>query len=262
MLIDIGANLTARAFRGDVDEVIARARAAGVGRMIVTGLTVELSWRAARLARRYPGILSSTAGIHPHNARTCNATTIAELRRLAELEEVVAIGECGLDYNRNFSPPDVQRRWFAAQLALAEELDMPVFLHDRDAHDDFVAILRQHRVRGVVHCFTGSRRALETYLQLGLHIGITGWICDDRRGRHLRDLIRLIPEDRLMVETDAPFLLPRDLPERPLRARRNEPMYLPHVLDRVARSADRAPARLAKSTAAAASALFGLSPPA
>jgi TatD DNase family protein len=259
-LVDIGCNLTARAFRRDVDAVISRARDAGVARMIVTGLTVELSWAAHRLASRYPGVLTSTAGVHPHNARTCNSTTIGELRELAGREGVVAVGECGLDYNRNFSPPEVQRRWFVAQLELAAELGLPVFLHERDAGDDFTAIVGEHREAltggGVVHCFTGDRAALGRYLALDLHIGITGWICDERRGRHLSELVRDIPAGRLMVETDAPFLRPRDLAEAPIARRRNEPMNLPHILARVARARSQSPCELAATTTATAERLF------
>ena len=257
-LIDIGCNLTARAFRPDVDQVIARARAAGVDRMIVTGLSAEVSWAAHRLASRYPGVLWSTAGVHPHNARRCDRTTLGELRRLAGRDTVVAVGECGLDYNRNFSPPEVQRRWFVAQLELAAELSMPVFLHERDAGADFTAIASEHRAAlagGVVHCFTGDRAALERYLDLDLHIGITGWICDERRGAHLLELVRDIPADRLMVETDAPFLRPRDLPPD---TRRNEPVNLPHVLARVARARGEPPGDLAATTTATAERLFGI----
>ncbi len=260
-LIDIGVNLTARAFAGDLEQVIARARAAGVVQMVVTGLRVELSWAAHRLAGRYPGVLFSTAGVHPHNARECNATTIGELRTLAARDNVVAIGECGLDYNRNFSPPAVQRQWFAAQLALAAELKLPVFLHERDAADDFAAILTEHRDAlpgAVAHCFTGSRATLERYLAMDLHIGITGWICDERRGTHLLDDVLLIPPGRLMVETDAPFLRPRDLPGND---RRNEPALLPHVLERVARALDRPPADVAAETTSTARAFFGLPTP-
>lgn len=260
-LIDIGVNLTSKRFRHDLGQVIARARSAGVARMVVTGLTVPLSWAAYELARTRPGELYCTAGVHPHNARTCDRDTIESLRRLAGREPVVAIGECGLDYNRNFSEPKVQREWFAAQLQLACEVGLPVFLHERDAHKDFLAIMREYRsglVGGVVHCFTGKAFALERYLELDLHIGITGWICDDRRGAHLRPLVGRIPHDRLMIETDAPFLLPPALLRDGRRDRRNEPAFLPHVLRQVARSTRRPVEQVARQTSAAADALFGL----
>jgi TatD DNase family protein len=159
---------------------------------------------------------------------------------LASFPQVVAIGECGLDYDRDFSPRDQQRAAFESQLELAAELRKPVFLHQRSAHDDFARMLQNARPRlagGVVHCFTGDERELDCYLELGLCIGITGFICDERRGMHLQRLVRRIPPERLMIETDAPFLLPRDLAS--VRGRRNEPAYLPHVAKSVARHAGR-----------------------
>lgn len=262
-LVDIGVNLTHKRFRADLDDVIARARAAGVTAMVVTGTSLAGSWAAWELARTRPDVLSSTAGVHPHNARECGDRTLAELRDLAGRPEVRAIGECGLDYDRNFSPPDVQRRWFAAQVDLAAELSMPLFLHERAAHADFLAILRERRAAlpaAVIHCFTGDAAELERYLEIDLHIGITGWICDDRRGSHLRDLIGRIPPERLMIETDAPFLLPRDL-TRPPPGRRNEPALLPHVLDRVALSAGRPREVMARTTSETARRFFRLDPP-
>ena len=259
-LVDIGVNLTHKRFRADLDDVIDRARAAAVATMVVTGTSLAGSWAAWELARTRPDVLSSTAGVHPHNARECTERTLDELRDLAGRAEVRAVGECGLDYDRNFSPPAVQRRWFAAQIELAVELSMPLFLHERAAHADFLAILRERRAAvpaAVVHCFTGDAAELEHYLELDLHIGITGWICDDRRGQHLRDLIARIPPGRLMIETDAPFLTPRDLP-RPPPGRRNEPALLPHILDRVAAAACRPREEVARTTTEAARCFFGL----
>ncbi len=258
-LIDIGVNLTSKQFREDLPDVIERALTAGVRYMIVTGLTAPLSQAALELARTRPGVLCSTAGVHPHNARTFDRHTQSELRSLARSPEVVAIGECGLDYDRDFSPRDQQRAAFEAQLELAIELQKPVFLHQRSAHDDFERILRQARPRlvgGVVHCFTGDERELDCYLELGLCIGITGFICDERRGQHLQKLVGRIPPNRLMIETDAPFLLPRDL--KHARGRRNEPAYLPHVAASVARYAGRAEAELRRSTTSTAFELFKL----
>jgi TatD DNase family protein len=258
-LIDIGVNLTSKQFREDLPEVIERALAAGVRYMIVTGLTAPLSQAALELARTRPGVLCSTAGVHPHNARTFDRHTQSELCNLARSPQVVAIGECGLDYDRDFSPRDQQRAAFEAQLELAAVLKKPVFLHQRSAHDDFERILRRARpglVGGVVHCFTGDQRELDCYLELGLCIGITGFICDERRGQHLQKLVARIPPERLMIETDAPFLLPRDLKQA--RGRRNEPAYLPHVAASVARYAGRDETELRRSTTATAFALFGL----
>ena len=222
-LVDIGANLTHDSFDQDRDEVLARARAAGVRQMVLTGSTVPESHAAAALAAAHAGELYATAGIHPHHARELDAGSIPALRGIAAAPQVVAIGECGLDYYRNFSPHEDQERAFAAQLELACELGMPAFLHQRDAHERFVAILREHRprlVRAVAHCFTGTAAELDDYLALDLHIGITGWICDERRGLHLRELVKRVPVERLMLETDAPYLSPPGAP------RRNEPRWV------------------------------------
>ncbi|MGH8259697.1 MAG: TatD family hydrolase [Steroidobacteraceae bacterium] len=263
-LIDIGVNLAHDSFDRDRSEVIARAHAAGVAQMIVTGASGASSRQALELARAHPGVLYATAGVHPHHASELDDALAAELERLILDPAVVAFGECGLDYYRDFSPRDVQRRAFARQLELAARARKPVFLHQRDAHADFIAILREHRgalAGGVAHCFTGTGDELAEYLRLGLAIGITGWICDERRGAHLLPLVREIPAERLMVETDAPYLLPRDLIRRPT-SRRNEPAFLPHVVRAVATARGVAPEALARTTTAAARDLFALAAPA
>ncbi|MDF3065143.1 MAG: Deoxyribonuclease TatD [Polyangiaceae bacterium] len=257
-LVDIGVNLTSKQFSADLPQVIARALAADVRFMIVTGLTAPLSRAAVALARSRPEALCCTAGVHPHNASSLDPLALAELRQVARAPEVVAVGECGLDYDREFSPRDQQRQAFECQLELAAELGKPVFLHERSAHEDFLSILKNARARlvgGVVHCFTGDERALTAYLELGLCIGMTGFICDERRGTHLQALVRRVPPEQLMIETDAPFLLPRDLR---LRERRNEPCHLPHVAKSVARFADRDEADVRRDTTATAFRLFGL----
>lgn len=260
-LIDIGANLTSKSFRHDLPSVIERAVAAGVHSLIVTGTSLAVSRAAVDLAEQPAGAaLFATAGVHPHHAVEATADWLAELRALAGRGRVVALGECGLDFNRNFSPEADQLRCFRAQLELAAELRLPVFLHERDAHDAFLGILRQHRMHlagAVVHCFTGTRAQLDAYLSLDLHIGITGWVCDDRRGRDLFDLMPAIPHDRLMIETDAPYLLPRNMPSLP-RDRRNEPAFLPYVLKAVAAARGEDPAVTAAATTATARAFFGL----
>jgi TatD DNase family protein len=258
-LIDIGVNLTHDSYAADREAVIARARAAGVVQMLVTGASCAGSEHAIGLARRFPGRLFATAGVHPHHAGELTAESAAGLAELARCGEVVAIGECGLDYFRDFSPREAQRQAFHRQLELAAAVGKPLFLHQRDAHVDFLAILREHgaRHRGVAHCFTGGGAELEAYLSLGLAIGITGWICDERRGRHLVPLVREIPAGRLLLETDAPYLLPRDLVPRPA-SRRNEPAYLAHVAAVVARARGEPLETLARSSTAAARALFGL----
>ncbi|HTM21186.1 MAG TPA: TatD family hydrolase, partial [Kofleriaceae bacterium] len=200
-LVDIGVNLTSKQFRVDLDQVIARARAAGVD-MVITGTSVDGSAAAAELAARER--LHATAGVHPHQASTWDDAAAAGVRALAARPEVVAVGECGLDFNRNYSPPEAQLHCFAAQLDLAVDLGLPVFLHERDASAALLELVRPRRgrlTRACVHCFTGSADELDAYLALDLHIGITGWICDERRGLHLRELVARIPGDRLMIET-------------------------------------------------------------
>ena len=258
-LIDVGVNLTHDSFDSDRDEVMARARAAGVVQMIVTGATLSGSAAAIRLAAAHRGTLFATAGVHPHHAPQLSAARLSELEELARQPEVVAVGECGLDYFRNFSPPAVQQQAFHRQLELAARVRKPVFLHQRDAHADFAAILREHAPswHGVAHCFTGDAAQLADYLQLGLAIGITGWLCDERRGAHLAALMSQVPAERLLIETDAPYLLPRDLRPKPA-SRRNEPMYLPQVAAAVARARGEPLAQLAHTSSAAARRLFAL----
>jgi TatD DNase family protein len=250
-LVDIGANLTHASFHDDRADVLARARAAGVA-VIVTGTTVEDSRKALALG------LPMTAGVHPHHARDCGPQTIPQLREIAKDPHVVAIGECGLDFNRNYSPHPDQEKWFVAQIELAREISKPLFLHSRDAHPRFAQILKEAKVeKAVAHCFTGEREELHAYIDLGLYIGITGWICDERRGGHLVQLVRDIPADRLLLETDAPYLTPRDLKPQP-RARRNEPAFLPHIARAVARALGRPVEDVAAETTRNARTLFGL----
>jgi TatD DNase family protein len=259
-LIDIGANLGHESFRPDFDAVLERARAHGVAKIVVTGASAGGSRAARELARVHPGFLHATAGVHPHHAHEYDDATDALLRELAVLPEVKAVGETGLDYFRDFSPRPAQRAAFERQLAIAIDLGKPLFLHQRDAHADFIACMDAVRGRigpAVVHCFTGERAELEDYLARDFHIGITGWICDERRGAHLRDLVRLIPADRLLIETDAPYLLPRDLVPRPAH-RRNEPMYLAHVCAAVAAARGEPVEQTAALTTANARRFFGL----
>ena len=229
--IDIGANLTNKRFAHDLNDVLNRAEAAGVKHIIITGTSEHCSRQAVNLAETNRFLLSCTAGVHPHDAKSWNASSRKHIHDLAEHTAVVAIGECGLDFNRDFSPRPQQEACFEAQLELACELGKPVFLHERDAHDRFIDILKAYRddLKGaVVHCFTGNKNALHSYLDLDCHIGITGWICDERRGNELRELVNDIPASRLMIETDAPYLTPRDLKPKP-KGGRNEPYYLEHI---------------------------------
>jgi TatD family hydrolase len=358
LLTDIGVNLMSPAFDKDRSEVVGRAAAAGVGTLIITGSSIESSISAAAYAATYaeaptvPNVrIFSTAGVHPHNAKTWDAAAEAALRELisepalmrraqpaqedharhrarssddvewrsandASANEkcssapkgglpssdtadsssagttltypstpldgalhrfptprILAIGECGLDYNRNFSPSLAQRKCFENQLALAAQLGKPVFLHVRSAEastsafDDFLAILKKYRANlpgAVVHCFTGEMSELEAYLSLDCYIGITGWICDERRGGHLIPLLRHIPEDRLLLETDAPYLLPRNCVAQEGRlvikgkSGRNEPCLLPHVAAFVAEILGKTPEQLAAETSANAKEVFSL----
>jgi TatD DNase family protein len=258
-LVDIGANLAHPAFHLDLPVVLDRAISAGVTSIVVTGTSVPESMNALRVSNTYPQTIYATAGVHPHHARDCDDRTIPALRVLAQQPRVVAIGECGLDFNRDYSPHPDQEKWFAAQVALACELRKPLFLHSRDAKDKFIEVLKQFKTLppAVAHCFTGEKAELHAYLDLGLHIGITGWICDERRGAHLLELVREIPADRLMLETDSPYLTPRDLRPQP-KARRNEPAHLPHILRTVARSVGKPAEAVAEETTRNARAFFGL----
>lgn len=255
---DIGVNLTDKQFRDDQDEVLERARSAGVTWQLLTGTNVDESRLAMELASQHNDLFS-TAGLHPHSARFYSPALEKELRELLTQKSVKAAGEMGLDFNRDFSPRPDQERAFEAQLALAVEYRLPVFLHERDAHERFAPILKAHRdhlVGAVVHCFTGSRQALFDYLDLDCHIGITGWVCDERRGKPLAELVHNIPDNRLLLETDAPYLLPRDLPESPPKKRRNEPSLLPWIGKRVATLREQDVASVAQLTSANARALF------
>lgn len=259
-LIDIGANLTHDSFDHDREAVLQRARAAGVTKMVVTGASRGHSPKALALARTFPGELFATAGVHPHHATEYTDECDAEMRALHAHPEVVAVGECGLDYNRDFSPRPAQRRAFERQLQLAADVGKPLFLHQRDAHADFMAMMRDFDGRlgaAVVHCFTGTREELFDYLDRDWHIGITGWLCDERRGTHLRELVKHIPVNRLMIETDAPYLLPRTVRPQPSH-RRNEPMYLAHIVEELARDRGETVAAVAAATTATATAFFRL----
>ena len=258
-LVDIGANLTHESFRHDFDAVLERARLHGVAQLVVTGASAQGSRDALALARAHAG-LYATAGVHPHHASDFDAETEQLLRELQRESEVVAVGETGLDYHRNFSPRAAQLFAFERQLELAAECGKPLFLHQRDAHADFIACMDNMKGRigrAVVHCFTGARNELFDYLERDWYVGITGWICDERRGTHLRELVKSIPSERLLLETDAPYLLPRTVRPQPSH-RRNEPMYLAHICAEVARDRGEDPAVTAANATAAAREFFGL----
>ena len=257
-LCDIGLNLAHDSFDHDREAVIQRAAQVGVTRMVITGSSLASTHAAIALVQQYPSSMRCTAGVHPHHASELDTTQLQAFDALARQPEVVAVGECGLDYFRNFSPREAQLDAFARQLELAASVRKPVFLHQRDAHDDFLNVLRRHREQltgGVAHCFTAGIDEARAYLDLDLYIGITGWICDERRGHHLREVVKDIPADRLLIETDAPYLLPRDLQPKP-QNRRNEPMYLPHVLAAIAQARGESAEKLAEITTDNARRLF------
>ncbi|MDH0302108.1 MULTISPECIES: TatD family hydrolase [unclassified Pseudomonas] len=262
-LIDIGVNLTNSSFHDQQAAIVERAVQAGVAQMVVTGTSLDVSTEALDLCQRLDESgqrLFSTAGVHPHDASHWNASSDQQLRQLLAQPRVKAVGECGLDFNRDFSPRPAQEKALEAQLALAVELRLPVFLHEREASERLLAILKEYRDQlpaAVVHCFTGERQALFAYLDLDLHIGITGWICDERRGTHLHPLVGNIPQGRLMLESDAPYLLPRSLRPKPKNGR-NEPAFLPEVLREVALHRGETAQRTAAHTTACARAFFGL----
>lgn len=259
-LMDIGVNLADRRFQADLNDVLSRARRARVLAQLVTGTDIAASEAALAMAEAEPDLFA-TAGIHPHHAMDCDSSALRGLSDMARAPAVRAIGETGLDFNRDFSPRPQQEKAFAAQLALACDVGKPVFLHQRDAHTRFLPILREYRdalPAAIVHCFTDDRRALFDYLDLDCHIGITGWLCDERRGGPLRALVPNIPAPRLLVETDCPYLLPRDLPGKPPVRGRNEPALLPWIVRRLAECRDETAADTARHTWANARQVFGL----
>jgi len=259
-LVDIGANLTHDSFDDDRSQVIEDAENAGVSRMILTGSSEQGSVDALALACLWSGKMYATAGVHPHHASDYSDAVHQSLRGLLGEDEVVAVGECGLDYYRDFSPRDSQRTAFRRQLDLAAETQLPLFLHQRDAHEDFLSVLEPRLgdiSRAVAHCFTGNESELRAYIDMGLYIGITGWICDERRGAHLKNIVGNIPLDRIMIESDSPYLLPRSLSPRP-KSRRNEPKYLPEVLNIVAESMGRDVESIARHTTENAERFFAI----
>ncbi|MBE4950742.1 TatD family hydrolase [Chryseobacterium culicis] len=233
--IDIGINLTNKQFYNEHEEIISRALDHGIEHMILTGTSIRGSRESAEIAEEYPEILFSTAGIHPHDAKSFNEQSISELRKLLKQDHVVSVGECGLDFDRDFSPRPIQEKCYQAQLELSVEVNKPLFLHERSAFkrfneitDDYLSQLPE----AVIHCFTGTLNEAKTYLDKGFYLGFTGAISDEKRFKHLEDVIKYVPLDRMMIETDAPFMLPKNMPGR--QNRRNEPSFLPYVAQTIA----------------------------
>ncbi len=258
--IDIAVNLIGSALEKNIADVIQQAAAQGVSPLIVIGSEISESAQAVNLCQEYPQQLFCTAGVHPHHASEWHTESAEQIRELALAPQVIAIGECGLDYNRDFSPRPMQRQAFEAQLALAVELQMPVLMHERDAHQDFLAILKEFRSElpgALLHCFTGDRESMEAYLALDLHLGITGWVCDERRGVELASLVSDIPDNRILIETDSPYLLPRSMRPKP-KSSKNKPQYLPYISKYIANLRGQSEEAFAKQVYQNSISFFGL----
>lgn len=251
-LIDIGANINHKSFNSDFPQMMQRAIENKIDKIIITGTDFISSQQAFHLSINND-LLVSTCGVHPHNAKQLNGKMLSQLENLLKEEKVVAVGECGLDFNRNFSSRAEQEYAFAAQLEIAKKYKKPLFLHEREAFDTFVSFVKNNIWQGVVHCFTGHKEQLKTYLDLGFYIGITGWICDDRRNSELKEAVKYIPLDRLLIETDCPFLTP---PEAKIR--RNEPSFLKYIVQRLAGYMEITVEEVAKHTTENAKHLFQL----
>jgi TatD DNase family protein len=259
MWCDIGVNLFSSQFDGDRTAVVERAALAGVAQLVLIGSDIDESRQNIAFCQQHRGCCS-TAGVHPHQAANVGPDWLIQLQELSRQAEVISIGECGLDFNRDFSPRDQQQLVFAEQLQLARQCGKPVYLHERDAFTTQLAMLKEQQIsHGVTHCFTGDVQQLKAYLDLGLYIGITGWVCDERRGEALQQALRYIPSDRLLLETDAPYLLPRTMQPKP-KSRRNEPAYLPAIAQMVARLTNRTMDELATLTWQNSRQLFGFKP--
>lgn len=259
-MIDIGINLANEAFDIDRAQVIERAQAAGVEFLILTGSCLESNEQTAAFAQHYPDYIRATVGIHPHHADQVHSEMMAAIANQLEHPMVCAVGETGLDFFRDISDRHKQEAVFEAHIELAVQKRLPLFLHQRDAHSRFLPIIKAYRssfTHAVVHCFTDSKKALFDYLDLDLHIGITGWIADERRGSHLLPLMASIPANRLMIETDGPYLLPRNIQPKP-KSRRNEPMYLRYVVEKIAETLQVEQAEVIKNTSATARRFFNL----
>ena len=263
-MIDIGVNLTNGQFKNDIDQVLQESFSSGIEAMILTGTDLESSIQCRELcekyAHSYSGQLFCTAGVHPHDASTWSDNASTQVLELLNSPYVVASGETGLDFNRNYSSKEDQIRAFEGQIELAAQTAKPLFLHERDAFDTQIDILRNYRDqfdKAVIHCFTGSQKALFAYLDLDFHIGITGWICDERRGIELAKMVADIPLNRLMVETDSPFLLPRNIQPKP-SSRRNEPRYLNWVVKKISESFETDEMEIQTKTSATAREFFAL----
>jgi TatD DNase family protein len=245
-IFDSHCHLDDKSYAKELDAVIERAHNAGVTRMMSIGVNRRTSAQAVSLAQSRQGVYASV-GVHPHDVKNCSDSTLQDLIDLTKNQKVRAWGEIGLDFNRMYSPPKDQEKWFERQLEIADRLGFPRIFHERDSNGRFLEILKnqgQAHINGVVHCFSGNREELEQYLALGLYIGITGIVTIKSRGVQLRQLVPIIPADRLLVETDAPYLVPA--PEKN-SIRRNEPAFVKSVLLKLAEVRNEDPEALAKT---------------
>ncbi|CAB3398889.1 unnamed protein product [Caenorhabditis bovis] len=280
-LVDIGANLGHPSYKDDIDEVLSRAKEAGVGKIMVTGTSEIISEQCEQLVQKYPGFLYFTAGVHPHDAKHWNDSTLETLRRLQKSPSCVAVGECGLDYNRDFSPRDVQRDVFRKQVQLAIELQKPLFIHEREASEDMVKILEEAGQKlppAVIHCFTGTVDEAKKYIEMGFFIGLTGFLWKDKSENGVQAGLRSgdIPIEKLVIETDAPYMYPKitdkKLPKEIRDAiteetkrlhkfssfNRNEPASLAAVCELIAGFSGKSPEEVAKITTQNAKRIYGL----
>ncbi|WP_297891663.1 TatD family hydrolase [Shewanella sp.] len=259
--IDIAVNLLGNALEPDIATIVKAAAEQGVSPLIVIGSDLTESAAAIKLCEQYPNKLYCTAGVHPHHASEWQTASKQVQTELCQAPQVVAVGECGLDYNRDFSPRPAQRQALIAQLELAIAQQKPVLMHERDAHEDFIAILREYRPQltgALLHCFTGTHSQMEAYIDLDLHLGITGWVCDERRGQELAALVPFIPQNRILIETDSPYLLPRSMRPKP-KSSKNKPEYLPYIAEYIANLRGENAAEFAKYCYENSLAFFNLS---
>lgn len=256
-MIDIGANLCNPQFSHDLNDILENAFHDGVKCCIITGNNIKCSFDAVKIIKENKSQMKlySTAGIHPHNAKNFNKNSSESILKLIKEQCVVAIGECGLDYNRLFSTKEEQIKCFEEQLRIAETNNLPVFLHERDSGDDFVNILKKYKVSGVVHCFTGKPEHVKEYIKMGFYIGITGWVSDHRRNKTLLESIKYIPLNKLLIETDCPFLTPYNMPFAG-KHKRNEPKYLKYIVKTLASLYKVTENEVIKSTTENAKSLF------
>jgi TatD DNase family protein len=256
-LFDSHCHLDDRSYRGDLEVVIRRAKQNGIKNMMTVGIDQETSIRAIEIADKFEGVYAAV-GVHPHRASSCSDRVMKRLKDLAANPRVCAWGETGLDFNRMYSPKEDQETWFVRQVQAADEQQLPLILHERDSHGRLLEILKAHphkNRRGVVHCFSGNRSELGAYLDLGYYIGITGILTIQKRGVDLRKLVGYIPLERLLIETDAPYLTPA--PQKN-RSRRNEPAFVKSVLLKLAEIRHSDPEKLAEETYINARRLFNI----